>query len=396
MKTRVFTGHIITPNEIIENGFVVIENGIITEIVRAGEQMSVSRSNVEYIDGYILPGLVDIHNHGGAGFDYMDVTEEAFDGISTYLASHGVTSALCTSVSAPVPALEKFLDFFRIYQEKNHNGCHFLGVHLEGPYLSIKNKGAHPENALLIPSSGYEFVLKNADAIRLVTLAPELPGAEKMIADLTAAGIVVSGGHDDGLDFDIINGIRAGMNHSTHIYCAMSTLVKRNNKRYCGLCEVSMTEDRLTTEMIADNHHVPPILAKMIYRCKGADRVCLVSDCLRLGGMPEDDSVYYLGASNNMGQPVKVRGGVAILLDESHFAGSVQSLDRMIANVVRDAEIPLIDAVKMASHTPARVIGVDDQIGSIHPGKRADFCMMDSNFNVTKTIIGGKVVYSGK
>jgi N-acetylglucosamine-6-phosphate deacetylase len=346
-------------------------------------------------DGYIVPGLVDIHNHGGMGFEYMDATEEAFRAITGYLASHGVTAALAATVAAPVDAIVACLEAFRRYRAAPVPGCRLVGVHLEGPYLSAVNRGAQPEASLRTPRDGYEFVLRYADIIRMATVAPELEGMPGMIRALRKAGIVVSGGHDDAIDDEIVRAIDAGMTHTTHIYCAMSSLPKRGAIRHVGLCEVAMTDDRLTTEMIADNRHVPPVLARMIYRCKGPDRLCLVSDCIRAGGLPPDAGrPITLGKPGGGGQPVIIVGDIAMLPDRSRYAGSIQPLDRMIGNVVREAGVPIHDAVRMASLTPATVIGLQREIGSIEPGKRADLCVMDSAFRVQRTICGGETVYT--
>jgi N-acetylglucosamine-6-phosphate deacetylase len=215
-----------------------------------------------------------------------------------------------------------------------------------------------------------------------------------MIRNLKAKGIVVSGGHDDADTSSIEQAVNAGMTHSTHIFCVMSTLHMKNNCRYCGLCEYSLVSDRITTEMIADNHHIPPLLATLIYKCKGAEKLCLISDCLRIGGMPEDGKIYSLGNSNDISaQKIMIYNGVGILADKTRYAGSIQSLDKMIANVVNYSQIPFLDAVRMASLTPAQVIGADDKIGSIEVGKQADFCIMDKDYRVVETICKGETVY---
>jgi N-acetylglucosamine-6-phosphate deacetylase len=340
-----------------------------------------------------MPGLVDIHNHGGMGYDYMDAAREAYEGISLYLASHGVTTALAATASAPVQDIVACLESFRQYRANPGPGCRLAGIHLEGPFISVKNRGAQPEGSLRTPRDGYGFVLDHADVIRMATVSPELPGMHDMIRELRRAGIVVAGGHDDAVDREIMQAIDAGMTHTTHIYCAMSTLPKRGAIRHAGLCEVAMTDDRLTTEMIADNHHVPPILANMIYRCKGVDRLCLVSDCIRAGGMSPGSRPFNLGRPGKGGQPVIIVDDIAMLPDKSRYAGSIQSLDRMIGNVVRHAGVPVHDAVRMASLTPAAVIGLQAEIGSIEPGKRADICIMDSGFRVRRTIAGGQTIF---
>ena len=388
-------GNVVTPFEVIPGGGVVISDGRIVEIL-PGNGAPRSAAVTDAGDGYVMPGLVDIHNHGGMGLDYMDATEEAFQGISRHLAAHGVTTALAATAAASVDAILACLQSYRRWLARPAQGCRLVGIHLEGPFLSHANRGAQPEASLRVPRDGYGFILEHADVIRMATVSPELEGMPEMIRDLRTSGIVVSGGHDDAIDAEIMRAIDAGMTHTTHIYCAMSTLPKRGAVRYAGLCEVAMTDDRLTTEMIADDHHVPPILARMIYRCKGPDRLCLVSDCIRAGGMPPDSSrPITLGKPGEGGQPVVIVDGIAMLPDRSRYAGSIQSLDRMIFNVVRNAGFPIHDAVRMASLTPAAVIGLQKEIGSIEPGKRADICIMDSAFRVLRTISGGETIYSG-
>ena len=382
-----FVGNLILPDRILYGGRIVCENGMIQKI----EENAVKN----WTDlPYILPGLVDIHNHGGMGCDYMDATDASFDTISAYLTQHGITSAQCATVSAP---LEQILDFLRFYREKtgryvDGSGCRFVGVHLEGPYISFAKKGAHPAHTLRTAEDGYDWILQNRDIIGEVTVAPELPGMQKMIRDLTNAGIVISGGHDDAEPEDIVAAVANGMTHCTHIYCAMSTLHKTGIERKTGLCEYAMTHSEITAEMIADNHHVPPILAKMIYNAKGADKLCLVSDAIGPAGLPESDELYSLGTGEGCTK-VYVENGIALVEDRSCYAGSVQPLDRMIRNLVWDANIPLVDAVRMASLTPAEVIGIDGECGSIAVGKRADLCFMDPGLNVVKTVVAGKTAY---
>ena len=182
------------------------------------------------------------------------------------------------------------------------------------------------------------------------------------------------------------------MTHCTHIYCAMSTLHKTNGHRRCGLTEYAMTHDNLTAEIIADNHHVPPLLAQMVYQAKGPKKLCVVSDAIAPSGLPESAEVYQLGTGDGCTKVI-VENGVAMVADRSCYAGSVQSIDLMIKNLVRDAGIPLVDAVRMASLTPAEILGIDHDCGSIETGKRADLCIMDENLQVCKTVIEGHVVY---
>lgn len=381
------TGNIILSNKILYGGTVRWKDGKIIEI-HSGEGGDCKDLP------YILPGLVDIHNHGALGHDYMEATGETFSLVSQYLARHGVTSAQCATVTAPIPQTQDFLNAFRAWKQSGEApGCRFTGVHLEGPYISVKNKGAHPEEALLTPEDGYEWILQNRDVVREVTLAPELPGMPGMIKALHEAGIVVSGGHDDAEPENVEAAIENGMTHCTHIYCAMSTLHKTGLQRRCGLCEYAMSSDAITAEMIADNHHTPPQLAQMIYKCKGAEKLCVVSDAIAAAGGKEGEW-FTLGSGEDCTK-VFVEDGVAIMEDKTHYAGSVQALDQMVRNLVNDAGIPLVDAVRMASLSPAEVVGIAAECGSITEGKRADFCIMDTNLQVSKTIVAGKTVYEG-
>ena len=381
-----FVGNLILPDRIVYGGKLLCEDGVIRKI----EENAVKDwARLPYI----LPGLVDIHNHGAMGSDYMDATDEAFDTITAHLTSHGVTASQATTASAPVEEILRFLTFYRdrTARYEEGSGCRFVGVHIEGPYISFAKKGAHPAHTLLTAEDGYDWILENKDIIGEVTVAPELPGMQKMIRDLTGAGIVISGGHDDGEPEDIFEAVANGMSHCTHIYCAMSTLHKTGIERKTGLCEYAMTHPEITAEMIADNHHVPPILAKMIYNAKGPEKLCMVSDAIAPAGLPESTEVYNLGSEG--GTKVFVENGIAVVEDRSCYAGSVQALDRMIRNVVFDAGIPLVDAVRMATLTPAEVIGIDGECGSIAVGKRADLCVMDSGLNVIQTVIAGKTAY---
>ncbi len=382
-----YLGNVILPDGILPRARVICADGAITEIIPDAVKSSEALP-------YIAPGFVDIHNHGALGQDYMQATTETFRTVAQYLTSRGITSAQCTTVSAPVARLERFLTAYRQYQQDAHQDCcRYVGIHVEGPYIAPSAKGAHPLEALLTPKEhGYEWILENRDIIREVTVAPELPGMQEMIAQLTRVGILVSGGHDAAEPEDIDAAVASGMRHCTHIYCAMSTLHKTNGQRRHGLCEYAMTHDTITAEMIADHHHVPPLLAKMIYRAKGADRVCLVSDAIAPAGLPESRELYCLGSGDDCTK-VRVEDGVALVEDRSCYAGSIQALDQMVRNLVFDCDIPLHEAVRMASLTPAQVIGIDATCGSISPGKRADLCILDAGLQVVKTVIADVSVY---
>lgn len=383
---------IVTEKEILSDYDLLVNDGKIEKIAKN------IKADCEIIDAkgaYLLPGLIDIHTHGGFGGDFMDCEDESFDNALKFHASCGVTSLLATSVTASVEQTVNMINFTREYMKKDHLPCNILGVHLEGPYLSLKNKGAQHESFILTPSrDDYSFILENSDVVARVTLAPELDGAEKMIKDLTKAGIIVSGGHDDARYDTIAPAIDAGMSHCTHHWCAMSSVSMKDGVRSIGLMEAGLLDNRLTVEQIADNHHITPEMVKLVFKCKGADKMCLVSDSLRAGGMPVGPTLYTLGLKTDPNaQKFIVSDGVARLPDGSRYAGSIQSVGQMLKNVVCDADISLVDGVKMVSLTPAKILGKDSEIGSIKLGKRADLCLFDKNFVNKLTVNGGKVVY---
>ena len=383
-------GNLILPDRMIRNGTLVVSGGVI-EAVLPGSGAE------ERPLPYIAPGYIDIHNHGALGHDYMEAEEDVFRSVAAYLASHGVTSAQCTTVSAPVAQIRQVFDAYRHYQKQSKTDrCRYVGIHIEGPFISPAARGAHPENVLLTPEKdGWDWIAENADVVREITVAPELPGMPEMIRALVRQGITVSGGHDAAEPEDIEAAVAAGMTHCTHIYCAMSTLHKTNGHRRHGLCEYAMTHREISAEMIADGHHVPPLLAQMIYRAKGAEGVCVVSDAVAAAGLPPSEQLYRLGTGDGCTQ-VRVEDGVAMVADRSCYAGSVQALDQMVRGLVQSCGIPLWDAVRMASLTPAEVIGLQASCGSLEVGKRADLCVLDQNLNVIKTVVAGQTVYESE
>ncbi len=384
-------GNIVTNTGVIEKADVLIDGN---RFVAPGTVLQ-DETVIDASDLYVCPGFVDIHTHGGGSGDFMDAEADAFDNAIRFHSQSGTTSLVATSVTAPVEQITKMLSIVRQHKACPSLPCRILGAHIEGPYISLKHKGAQPEQFLRIPArDSYQFILDNRDCIKTVTIAPELDGAAEMTAALTKAGIVVCGGHDDGDKPSIMPVIEAGLSHCTHLWCTMSTVSMRDGVRNVGLCELGLTDDRLTVEFIADNHHITPDMVKLICKCKSADKLCIVSDCLRAGGMPVSDTLYILGRKQDAdAQRFLVSDGVARLPDGSRLAGSIQPLSQMIRNLVVDAGVPLHDAVTMASLTPAKIIGEDGRIGSIEVGKLADICILDRNLNVKMTITDGKIIY---
>jgi len=379
---------VVTPEKIIDNCDVLIENGIIKQI---GKEIS-AKDTVDAQGAYLTPGFVDIHTHGGYAADFMDCTDEAYEAALRFHIDNGTTSILATSCTAPRENIISFINFARDYMvsDAKFKSC-VLGVHLEGPYLSVKNRGAQKLEELAVPErDDYSYMLENADVIKTVTISPELPGAVEMTKELTRVGILVSGGHDDGIFPEFLPTIDAGMAHLTHIYCAMSDLRYKDGKREVGLREYGLVDDRLTAEMIADNRHITPELARLIIRAKGSDKVCVVSDSLRCAGQPKDERVYKLGSDEDA-QLVRIGDGIAVTVKEGIYAGSITPVRVMVKNLI-SAGTDVVNAVKMGTLTPAKIIGADNSIGSIEVGKRANLCLLNEDFNVKTMFVDGIVV----
>ncbi len=384
---------LILPDRVFE-GSVKINGDLIDQIIQGDANLGTE----EILDAkgmYLCPGFVDIHTHGGGGVDFMD--EGSYEGALNFHAQNGTTSIIPTAITAPPVLLREFARRVKAEMGKqasgDFTGARILGAHMEGPYLSVKNKGAHPQKCLLVPArDSYDFILENADVIKTVTIAPELEGAAEMVKALRAAGITVCGGHDDGKKSTLLPALSAGITHLTHLWCAMSKAEMYDGVREPGLLEIGLSDPDLTAEIIADGYHMPPELVKIVYKSKGADGMCIVSDCLRAGGMPPDGRLWTLGRECDKLTEFIVGDGVAKLPDKTHLAGSIQPLSQMVRNLVFDCGIPMQDAVKMATLTPARIVGEDRSIGSIEAGKRADLCLLDENLNVNAVFIGGRKI----
>lgn len=378
-------GKIITPTQILDGFDVLVENGIIKEIGSdlAGDEI------LDANGAFVSPGFVDIHTHGGYGADFMDATPDAFENALQFHLDNGTTTVVPTSCTSPVESIVRFLDFTKEYLRSNAAKARMVaGVHLEGPYLSVKNRGAQKEEELAVPDrDDYSYMTDYADLIKTVTISPELSGAAEMTKRLHDAGIVVSGGHDDGIYPEFLPAIDAGLSHLTHHFCAMSELRFKDGIRNVGLREYALIDDRLSVELIADNRHIPPELARMIIRAKGADRVAAVSDSLRCAGFSRDEKLYKLGADENA-QLVKIGDGVAVTADGTKFAGSITPVRRMVKHLI-DAGIDTVDALKIGTLTPARIIGEDATVGSIEIGKRANLSILNGDWELLDVLIDG-------
>ncbi len=380
----------LTPGGILERGTVVVRDGVIDAVV-AGDVEVAEEAVIDAGGRYVAPGFIDLHVHGGGGHDFMDGTVEAFLGVAVLHARYGTTAMLPTTLTCP---LEKLFTILEVYGEaKNVNGmgAQFLGLHLEGPYLAMSQRGAQDGRSIRRPQAAeYRSILDRApDLIRRWSAAPELEGALEFGRYLRERGVVVSFAHTDALYDETLEGFRNGFTLATHLYSCMNGVTRLGVHRYAGAVECAYLVPGIDVELIADGVHLPAPLLQLAYRIKGAERTVLVTDAMRAAGMGEGESI--LGGHDG-GLPVIVEDGVAKLPDRSAFAGSVATADRLIRTMV-SAGISLAEAVRMMTATPARIIGVDGSKGSLEEGKDADIIIFDEEVNVALTMIGGRVVY---
>lgn len=355
------------------------------KIVAVGNQ---TEGEVIRFDGEpVAAGYIDIHTHGGYGKDCMEPTYECIDTIARYHLDTGITSFCPTTMTASPEDINKAVDNIRKYDSRY---ARIAGVHLEGPYLSQKAAGAHPPHLLISPLDDDSFVRNNLDIVKRVTIAPNVRGSAEFTAEYSKKGVQISLGHDNSIDDEIYPCIDAGATSVTHMYNCTSRPSRRDNpKKHLGLTEVGLIDNRITTEIIADDRHVANTLFKMIYKLKGYRRICLVSDSLSVAGMPAGD--YYIGAGDSK-QSIRVEDGVAVLPSENTYAGSVTPVSKMVCNLIGCGIAPA-HAIYMATKVPARLICRKD-IGDIKVGCLADINVLDKeDYSVKATFLGGQVRY---
>ena len=392
-RLKIFNGKIITPYRIIPDGCVCIENGKICEAV----EKDVYFPDAILIDAqgnYVSPGFIDIHTHGGGGHDFMDATVEAYLGAAEAHAKYGTTSLLPTLLTS---ATEELTSGFSVYKEavkQNKKGAKFIGLHLEGPYFAYNQRGAQDPAYLRNPKpEEYNYILSRTDDIVRWSLAPELDGALEFGKVLTAKNILPAIAHTDAIYEEAESAFQAGFTHITHLYSGMSTITRRNAFRYAGVLEAAYLIDDMTVEIIADGVHLPKPLLQFAYKFKGADKIALCTDSMRGAGMPDGESI--LGSLKN-GRKVIIEDGVAKLLDRTAFAGSVATADRLVRTMIEIADVPLTDAVKMMTVTPAKIMKINNKKGAIDVGKDADIVIFDKDIKILTTIIEGNVIYTNR
>ena len=387
-RFAITNGRIVLPYAIVTGQAVVVEGEKIIGIAPSGS-LGCDLPRVDVGERIITPGLIDLHTHGALGHTFNEPTAKAFAAITGENARHGVTALLATVATAPIADLVGCLSFCRWWMHEPHEGTQVLGLHLESPYISPVQKGALDPANIRTPEDGTpDILLEHHDVLKIMVLAPELPGALDLIAKLVKLGIVAAAGHSSAKDEHVLAAMRVGLRHVTHIWSAMSSTIREGPWRKPGLLESALLFDDLTVEMIADDKHLPSTLMKLAYKCIGADRLCAISDATNGAGLPE-------GAHFRMGgMDYEVHDGVGMLPGRTAFAGSTTLVSQMIPILTDVAGIPLVKAIRMLTLTPARVIGYDDRKGSLEPGKEADLAIFNDDWTAWRTMIGGRWVHA--
>ncbi len=391
-KIKIINGHIITPYRIIKNGCLLINNNKI-ELVSEKEIDTTDYLIIDAKGNYVSPGFIDIHIHGGGGHDFMDATEGAYLKIAELHATYGTTAMAPTTLTCAKEDLLKAIDLYKSAAAKNTKGAQFIGLHLEGPYFALSQSGAQDPRYIRNPDvEEYKAVIAHGtNVIKRWSVAPELPGAVAMGKYLKSKNIIAAIAHTDAIYEEVLEAVENGYSLATHLYSAMSGVTRRDTYRYAGVIESAFLIDEMDVEIIGDGIHVPPPLLKLVYKIKGADRIALITDAMRAAGMPEGDSIL---GNKETGLKVIVEKGVAKMADRSSFAGSVATTDRLVRTMVQMADIPLIDAVKMITKTPATIMGVEKTKGTLTEGKDADVLIFDENINIKITMVNGNIVYT--
>ena len=384
MLTIITNGTILTPNGWITNCSLIFDRG---RIIRIGRDIEEPRDGkydqiFDAQGGYVIPGAIDLHVHGGGGHDFMECSEEAFrTAVKTHMR-FGTTAIYPTLSASSVEMIEQAVAVTeRLMAEPDSP---IMGLHLEGPYLNPKMAGAQDPQYITPPiAEDYERILSQTNVIKRWDVAPELSGALEFGRYLKSKGVLASVAHTEARYATISSAVEAGYSHATHFYNAMTTVHKNREFKHEGTIESIYLMDEMSVELIADGIHIPPAVLRMVHKFKGVERTCLVTDAM---GCTASDSTTVFDPR------VIIEDGVCKLSDRSALAGSIATMDRLIRTMTREAGVPLEDAVRMASETPARIMGIYDRKGSLEEGKDADIVVMTPNLEVSAVWAMGRKV----
>lgn len=378
----IINGKVLLKDRAIENAAIVFDE----KIEKIAPLSDIDTSAYEVIDAHgmiVSPGLVDMHIHGYLGADASDADVSGIKKMAEGIIKNGVTAWCPTTMTVSKAEIEAAFDAVRKVKDSGvYYGSRILGVNSEGPFINAAKKGAQAEEHILRPDA--DFIAKHADVVKLFTVAPEVDGAAECIEKVSKnTNVLISMGHTNASYEEAMAGIDKGVRHTTHLFNAMTPLSHRSP----GVVGAALASENVSTELIADTFHVNKGLFNLIAKIKG-DKLCLITDCIRAGGMPDGD--YTLG-----GQPVH-KEGIKCLMDDGTIAGSVLKLNEAVYNLYENSALELYEAVNCASLNVAKALGEDKEIGSLEEGKRADIIIADEKFNVKTTILGGEIRYKGE
>ena len=381
MFKQIINGRILTPQGWLEGGSVIVEDGKIAEV----SNNNFAIEGAEIIDAKgcdIVPGGIEMHVHGGGGRDFMEGEEEAFRVAIDAHMQYGTTSIFPTRSSSTVPMIEKACETCtKLMAEPNSP---ILGLHLEGPYFNPKQAGAQIPEWIKAPvKEEYEYLLEKWPCLKRWDEAPELEGSHEFIKCCCKHGVLPSIGHTRAKYDEVAAANELGMTHATHFYNAMPVVYKNREFKETGTVESIFALENMTVEMIADGIHVPPVMLRMIYQIKGVERTALITDALACAAS-KDDTAF--------DPRVVLEDGVCKLADRSALAGSIATMDRLVRTCVQQAGIPMEDACRMISETPAKIMGVYDRKGSLEKGKDADIIFFDKAQELTFVMQMGRIV----
>ena len=381
MLTQVFNGHILTPQGWINGGSLVTDNGRIVEITASSNLID----GAEHVDAqgmHVIPGGIEMHVHGGGGTDFMEGTREAFDNaVKTHLR-YGTTAIFPTLSSSTLSMIEAACETCSAMMKEENTTI--MGLHLEGPYFNLKKAGAQMPEIIRNPDEKeYRHIVEDYDCMRRWDVAPELPGAMEMGRYLASKGIVAAVGHTAAEYSHVEEARKNGYVLATHFYNAMNGFHNVREYKHAGVIEAIYLFDDMNAEVIADGIHVPAPILRLVHKIKGVEHTALITDAL---------AVTACENAKAFDPRVIIEDGVCKLSDRSALAGSVATMDRLIRTMTNIAGIPLQDVSRMASETPARIMGILDRKGTLEKGKDADFLFMDADLNLKAVYSMGNLV----
>jgi N-acetylglucosamine-6-phosphate deacetylase len=378
---------LVLSDRLTPGGSLRVREGLIAEVSGGALAAEAGEETVDLGGRFLAPGFIDLHIHGAMHCDAMEAAPEAFDTICRFHASGGTTALALTTVTATNERILATLQAVKEYRQRPPSGARVLGAHIEGPYFSREKPGAHPLELIRHPDPAeYEPWLEFAEDITQMTVAPELPGALALIDALIAAGINHSGGHSDAWDEEAAEAFAHGMRQVTHTFNCMSSTRRRGPYRVGGLLEFALSEPEILCEAIADGRHISPTLLRMLYQAKGPDGIALVTDAAAGAGLAQGEH-FHIGPIEGV-----VSDEVALTADGHALCSSTATMARLVRNMVNIAGAPLHEAVRMATLNPARALGLEQEIGTLAAGARADLVALTDELEVAGTWVGSEKV----